>query len=157
MSGSAKSPEPNGPPLNPDYNTVFERLRELASGDDISSSIAYSLYKESKREWIKEIKSDLGRSPNEEELSVYSKTQTKIALAAYLSAANQILATYAESVIEDAKPHIQRDAVKGRFRSAVGSSVVGSFVFALFLLLIGLIAAYSGYGFPIQVSIPARP
>jgi hypothetical protein len=157
VSGSSpNSLKSDGPSSNPDYNTVFERLRNLAEGNDLSASVAYSLYKESKREWVKEFRAHHARKPMDQELAQYSSTQTNSVLLAYLASANQVLATYAQSVIDDARPSIQRDALKGTFWSAVWPSFVASILFGVSLLILGLIAAYLGFGFPIQISVPPR-
>lgn len=138
------------------YNTVFERLRTLADGNMLSASVAYSLYKESKREWIIDFRETNGRPPWQAEVANFANMQTLTTLGAFISQANQVLATYAQSVIDDERPAIQRDALKGTFWGAVWPSVVASFIFGIALLFIGLIAAYSGFGFPVQITVPPR-
>lgn len=140
---------------DPDYyNPIFEKINSGAN--PLVGAAAYSLYKEAKREWVREFRRAHGRRPNELDFKAHAATQTDQVLNAYRSQASQILAVYAETAIEKARPKILAEALRGGFARAFWSSFVASLAFALSLLLIVLIAAFFGFGLPIQFVRPTE-
>lgn len=145
---------PDSEPL--EYNRVFERLVDSAEdgrGQAIGL-IAYGIYKISKRQWVTKFKDDTGARPDESQMRHFASTQTDTNLDGYRAQAEQLLAAYAEVILLEARPKIIKDALHGQFRSSILASIIASFVFSLILLGVALIAAWFGFGFPIQISIP---
>jgi len=132
------------------YNTVFERLKERA--DPVRAAIAYAFYKEAKREWILDFKQTNQRNPNEQELKSFASAQTETVLKSHLTNAEAVLSTYAEDVVEKATPGIRERAIQGRFWTNVWPSVVANAIFLVALVILAAIAAYLGFGLPIQIS-----
>lgn len=93
----------------PGYSNVFDNL--VATPDDIEGFIAYGLYKQAKREWILEHRNRVGRVPTGAELRAFSHQWSPTALQAFRETAESALSAYAQSVLEEQTPSIQRDAL----------------------------------------------
>lgn len=91
------------------YNLVFDNL--VTAPDDIEGFIAYGLYKQAKREWLLEHQARTGRAPTASELLAFSRQWSPTALQAFRETAESALSAYAQSVLEDQTPSIQRDAL----------------------------------------------
>ena len=100
-----------------DYNPIFE---QLVDGDHDQESeligiIAYGLYKQAKREWSSEIRSQKQRGPNNDELKAYVASWTDSRIDGLRTEAAEILASFSGYVIENERPNILKDALRGRF------------------------------------------
>lgn len=117
------------------YNEVFERL--VDAKDDIEGFIAYGLYKQAKREWITSFIETHNRRPSARELEAFSSHWTPTTLQSLRETAESALSAYAQSVVQDETPTIERDALRlGRplWKDLV-IGVVSAFVYSLLLLL----------------------
>lgn len=155
-----KQPEPvaEAPPDHY-YNTVFEQLvSEAEPGEkQLVGLVAYGLYKLSKREWVLDHKSEHGAKPSDADHKAYAKSQTSIILDGYRSQATEIVATYASTVLENERPKIVTDALRGSFMRSFWPSLAAAVAFAAILSLIVIIAAINGFGLPIQIDMaPAQ-
>ncbi len=131
------------------YNRVFENLVDRADpNEELIGLVAYGLYKIAKREWVMDYMSNHQRKPDDPAHQEYARSQTQSVLDGYTSRATEIVATYANSVVESERAGIERDALRGTFFKAVLSSFVGSFAFAAALALLFFIISISGPGFP---------
>lgn len=135
-----------GEPAQPNYNPIFERLVDSAESDhaQLQGLLAYGLYKIAKREWASEIRVQQGRGPTDAELESYIATWTPSRLDGVLGEAAQILAEYANFVINDAEPRILRNAAKGSFRRSFWSSFWATTAFAALLAVLGIILVWQG-------------
>ncbi|MCZ8373771.1 MAG: hypothetical protein O9342_00230 [Beijerinckiaceae bacterium] len=153
MSDGEKATQPE-PVVDGYYNPVFQRLVD-AEGEHFSLTrgmVAYGIYKLGKREWIQSFVAEKGRRPTPEEVRGYAEAmQTETQLGNLRSRADQVLGTFAQSVIADEKPRIVEEALRGSFMQAFWPSFVSSVVFAVLLIIIGLFAAMNGIGIPIPV------
>ncbi|MFZ0269521.1 hypothetical protein [Caulobacter sp.] len=91
------------------YNPVFDQL--VRTSDDIEGFIAYGLYKQAKREWLLDYRTREGKSPTAAELRTYSQHWAPTALQALRETAESALSIYAQTVLQDQTPSIQRDAL----------------------------------------------
>jgi len=128
------------------YNPIFETLVKTGRGD-ILGLVAYGIYKISKREWVQEFQERHRRSPDAPELAAYISMWTPSQLENLRGAAEEVVASYADEVVEAAKPDIVRDALRGTTWRAVWTSMLASLLYTL--LLIGLVFALSFVGIDI--------
>jgi hypothetical protein len=85
------------------YNTVYERL--VLRDDDLIGLIAYALYKQRKRAWLVDFKSQKSRAPSPDEQSSYIIGETTAARSNdYRQQAEASLGAYADQVIKSATP-----------------------------------------------------
>lgn len=138
------------------YNPTFEKLSETPSGP-LTGAIAYALYKNAKREWVRAFRATHGRRPTDDEYRSHSATRTDAILAAYVAQADQILGTYAQTVIREERPKILQEVLEGSFSRSFWPSFWASVAFTAVLLTVALIAALLGFGLPIQIAVPAHP
>lgn len=133
------------------YNPIFERLVDAADNERnaVIGMIAYSIYKISKREWVRNYRAENGHRPDEADMRRFAASQTQVNLEGYKAQAEGLLASYARQILAEEKPRIEKDALRGQFWSAVGASILGTGLFSLALLCLVLIAAH--YGVPIPV------
>jgi hypothetical protein len=75
-----------------DHNPIFEAL--VSTEGEISGLVAYSLYKQNKRDWLQEFRKQLGRLPDESETRSYIIGEsTARRLATYRQLAQSTLGT----------------------------------------------------------------
>lgn len=134
------------------YNPIFELLVD-DEDDAITGYVAYALYKQKKRDWVKAFKARHGRSPIDADLDWY--TQAEILprnITSLKREARAILDEYAASITEaqyaDLKQRAANSAVLAEVRSALSrvesqSSLwnqikitVASTFFALIILIV---------------------
>lgn len=129
-----------------DYNRVFEKF--VGEGEDGMSDIvgivAYGFYKNAKREWAMEFRRAYGRSPTTEDLKAYHATWTPAQIQSARNSAAQVMSAYADSVISAEEPRILREAVKGTFWPAVGTSIVSNALYTLGLIILAILLARAG-------------
>jgi hypothetical protein len=136
------------------YNTIYDRLvGEVGSEPSLDGLVAYGLYKQAKREWAANIRKTKGRSPNDAELDSYVETWTESQLQGALQQARQIIAAFADDVVNSQRPFIERDALKGKFWTGVGQSIVGAFSYSI--ILIGIFAIISFFGIDLLTILSA--
>ena len=132
-----------------DYNRVFEKfVGESDDGmSDIVGIVAYGIYKNAKREWATEFRSLYGRPPTAEDLKAYHRTWTPAQIQSARNSAAQVMAEYADSIISAEEPRILRDAVKGTFWPAVGTSIAANALYTIGLIVLAVILARAGIDF----------
>lgn len=127
------------------YNSIFESLvGKIGQNPSLIGMIAYGLYKQAKREWSDGIRRKHSRGPTDDELDAYFATWTESRLQGAKKEAEQILAQFADEVISNAKPDIEKQALRGTFRSGILQSMVGSFIYSILLVCIFLIISNLG-------------
>ncbi len=129
-----------------DYNRVFEKF--VGDGEDGMSDIvgivAYGIYKNAKREWAMEFRQTYGRPPSADDLRAYHATWTPAQIQSARNSAAQVMTAYADSVISTEEPRILREAVKGSFWPAVGTSIFSNALYTLALIAIAIVLARAG-------------
>lgn len=126
------------------YNTMYERLVDQG-GDQVSGFVAYGLYKHAKREWVRQFEAaNGGRTPTGDEQATYVATYTPQIMAALQTQANTVLAQFASGAVEDARPEILKDALKGSAWKTVGLSLLSNAIYTLLLIALVLILRYAG-------------
>ena len=135
-----------------DYNPVFDKL--VQTPDDIEGFIAYGLYKQAKREWILEYRAREGKAPTVAELRSFSRQWSPTALQAFRETAESALSAYAQSVLEEQTPSIQRDALlQGRpLWKDLAIGVVSAFSYSLLLVIVAFLFKAFGNDFLDAVS-----
>ena len=85
-------------------NGIFERL--VAKDDDVTGLVAYSIYKQHKRDWLKSFEAGRGRAPTLDEETAYTIGEaTPRRLAMYRHFAGETLAGQLPDVTGDAMPN----------------------------------------------------
>lgn len=135
-----------------DYNSVFEKLVDEADGSDATlvGLVAYGFYKISKRDWAMQIRDEAGRKPTTEELHAFARSQTDTVLDGYRSQADNIVATYANSVLKTQEPVVYKKALEGSFMRSFWPSFWASVTFAVVLVMLGIVLAWQGVSLPIK-------
>jgi hypothetical protein len=131
------------------YNTVYEKL--VIRDDDLVGLISYALYKQRKRSWVMEFKSQKSRAPNDDEGNSYLIGETTSArLNDYRQQAEAILAAYADEIIRSATPDIQKQAIAGKIEQSlrwyqqIPGGVVAAFAYSVFLICVVLVLKFAG-------------
>ena len=157
-SGSLQGVDEERPPevvsqASSRYNSVFEQLVDEAEdgAETLVGLVAYGLYKVGKREWVLDVRKESGAKPTDEQLLAHAKSQTSTVLEGYRSQAAEIVATYANAIVESERPGILREAIRGTFMRSFWPSFAASVAFAAILSLIVIIAAINGFGIPIEM------
>ncbi len=116
--------------------SLFYKFVDLDASevDQLRGILAYGLYKKAKAEWMQGIWKAKDRAPTEDELRLYHDTWTQTSIDAMSNRADSALAAFGERVVDEATAGILRDALRGSFRRAVLSSILGLFLFALILV-----------------------
>lgn len=134
------------PTSSQEYNRVFEKF--VGEGDDAMSDIvgivAYGIYKNAKKEWATDFRAAYGRPPAFSDLKAYHATWTPAQIQSARNSAAQVMTAYADSVISAEEPRILRDAVKGSFWPAVGTSIFANAVYTVGLIILAVILANAG-------------
>lgn len=120
------------------HNPIFEKLG--ADGDDIESLVAYALYKQHKRQWALNFEKREGRKPDPKEDAAFaSAVSTEDQLNRYHQNAADLMISFANRVLEDARGEIEREAITTRIETAA-SAVSGSASFGK-QVLTGLVSS----------------
>lgn len=133
MNNEATQP-PNAarPPLDP----MFPQLLKEADSPEqkLIGFIAFGLYEEARREWATDFRDREERYPVENEFRAYEHSWTASRLDAIRNAAVQLVAAYADTVVNQLEAEILRRALKGRFWRSVGRWLFSALIFTLILL-----------------------
>lgn len=149
-------------------NPIFDRL--VGDNDsDLEALTAYALYKKHKRAWARDMEQASGRLPTAaQDREFFTAVGTPDQLDRYRKDAQDILLAYANQMIIQARPQIEREAVEGRIDgaakkieqssslwSSVKAGVVSTLINTAILILlavgirligIDLLAAYTSLG-----------
>lgn len=128
------------------YNNAFERLvNESDLGvDDITGMVAYALYKREKREWALAIRQQHNRGPTADELQHWEATIGENRIAGLRQQAEGTAFEFANSVIADARPEIEKAAIRGKFVGNVGANLTASLVYTVILIIVAIILKIVG-------------
>ncbi|TIL83402.1 MAG: hypothetical protein E5Y89_00770 [Mesorhizobium sp.] len=155
MSGSSEN-QPKAEPAtlpapipapNTDYNPIFEKLVMNTPDDEVLGVIAYGAYKKAKWEWAQGIFNKHGRPPTEEELKAYIAAWTPSQLEYVRNNAAQVLAAYADSVIDAARAGIVTEALKGTFGASVRVNLISAALYTLILIVLAFGLSFTGIDF----------
>src|SRR5215218_9037665 len=124
------------PPLDP----MFPQLVKEADTPEqkLIGFIAYGLYEEARREWASDFRDQEGRYPAENELRAYERSWTASRLDGIRNAAMQLVAAYADTVVNQLEAEILRRALKGQFWRSVGRWLFSAIIYNLVVLLVVL-------------------
>jgi hypothetical protein len=125
------------------YNAMYERLGEGGS-NRVHGYIAYGLYKNAKREWIRQFETEHDRRPKPVEVKAYVDGYTPQMLEVFHSQAGSVLAEFADGAVSDAKPAIVEAALKGNFWRSVGQSIAANIFYTLGLIAVVLVLRWAG-------------
>ena len=120
------------------HNPIFTKL-VVESDDKLLGMVAYGIYKTSKREWIQSVQGTQGRGPTPEELSAYAATWTPQLILNATDAATSALAEFASGAIDEARPNILKDALKGNAVRSVLLNMLSGLLYTLALIAVVLV------------------
>lgn len=113
-------------------NPIFDLL-DVGSGD-IEGLVAYSLYKQHKRKWAADFETRTGQRPNQQDDAAFAAVAcTEDQLKRYRQNAQDLIIAFANKVLEDARPEIEREAITSRIEASA-RTVSGSASFGKQLL-----------------------
>ena len=124
-----------------DYNKIFETLIDRSGNEHVLIGyVAYVTYKVAKREWVRGFCTCNGRNPNPNELKQYISTRTDSRFTGLRNESAQILAAFADFIIEEERPSIEKKALQHQsfFRDA-GVACVGALFYTLLLISFALL------------------
>lgn len=125
------------------YNTMYERLVD-GSSNTVQGYIAYGLYKNAKREWIRQFEAEKGRAPRPAEVQGYVDAYTAQMRDVFEAQAAGVLAQFAEGAVSDAKPGIVEHALKGTAGRSIVHSIFANAIYTLMLIVIVVILKRAG-------------
>lgn len=125
------------------YNTMYERLVD-GSSNTVQGYIAYGLYKNAKREWIRQFEAEKGRAPRPAEVQGYVDAYTAQMRDVFEAQAAGVLAQFAEGAVSDAKPGIVEHALKGAAWRSIWQSISANAIYTLLLIVIVVILNRAG-------------
>lgn len=107
--------------IQPPYNTVFERILHRMDGENgiplVVACVAYSLYKNEKREWIVSHQLTSGDKPTQAELDFYVSGITNLRLDSIIVQAQAIIREFGAAVVESARFEINDQIYRSQFQS----------------------------------------
>ena len=125
------------------HNPIFTKL--VVDGDDkLRGMVAYGIYKTSKREWIQAFADEHGRPPMAAELSAYAGTWTPQLIQNATDAATSALAEFASGAIDEARPAILKDALKGDAMRSVLLNMLSALLYTLALIAMVVVLKRAG-------------
>lgn len=92
------------------YNKTFERL--VTGKDDLVGLLAYSLYKQSKSDWIKRFKQRTPDGPTQPELDAYADHLGDDDLNRLRGEAQSMLFSFADTFLQERMPSIRENFIK---------------------------------------------
>lgn len=107
--------------VSEEYNTVFERIMGRMAGENpiapVVACVAYSLYKQEKRDWIVQRTQQLGRRPRQDEIDSYVSGWTDLRIDSIISQARGEIGSFAKIVLDNSKEEINDQIYKAQFQS----------------------------------------
>ena len=119
------------------HNPIFTKL-VVDSDDKLLGMVAYGIYKTSKREWIQVFTEEQGRPPTTAELTAYAGTWNAT------DAATSALAEFASGAIDEARPAILKDALKGDALRSVLLNMLSALLYTLGLIVVVVVLRKAG-------------
>lgn len=125
------------------HNPIFTKLVS-DSDDKLLGMVAYGIYKTSKREWILASEEISGHPPSPIEITSYAATWTPQLIQNATDAASSALAEFASAAIDEARPDILKDALKGGNTRTVLLGMLSALLYTIFLVLVVVALKASG-------------
>lgn len=140
----------------PSHNRVFEELVE--TNEDLIGLVAYSLYKQHKRDWLIRFRETQGISPSSRELNAFLLgVLLPEQVSKYRQAAAAALVDYAQAFVLAEEPRIREEAITERIASAAGQiesagrwyrqilpGIAAAAIWTLFLIGLALLLRFAG-------------
>ncbi len=144
------------PADEPTYNRVFEELVE--TNDDLIGLVAYSLYKQHKRDWLIKFRATHGAGPSRQELDAFLLgVLLPEQITKYRQAAADALVDYAQAFVAAEEPRIREAAISQRIQSAaehiesagrwhrqILPGIAATAIWTLFLIGLALLLRFAG-------------
>jgi len=128
----------------PNYNHIFETLIPDPSSPGLEEMVSYFIYKRAKREWATKFYKRIGHKPDEAHLVEYVESYTESRLNGITSESQQIVASFAQSIIDEVRPQITEEALKERnFVRDAGVAAFGAAIYTLVLIVLALFAKFA--------------
>lgn len=129
--------------------------------DDLIGLIAYALHKQHKRDWLNAFQAENGRAPREDEVNSFLLGErTANRLRSFREQATTVMASYADSVVADARPQILVEAIEGKIRSSlrwwkqIPAGLAGAVLFVLLVAAIIYVLPYLGMDIGLRFGAP---
>ena len=159
MTAGPEGPKP-GSEAPRRYNEIYEKLVQ-SDDDDLIGLIAYSLYKQSKREWLIQHEHQHARRPTADEERIFVSAFTANEVKRLREQATSMLSAYAAYVIEQERPTLVDQArqdhlialvderllemrAQGRWGRQIIAGMLGAFGYSVLLLILLLIVRLVG-------------
>lgn len=129
------------------YNDVFEKFVEPEDKDKspLYGFIAYGLYKWAKREWmIRHCAEHNGTAPTPAEIAIFSASWNEAMVEGKRIEAEKVLEEFANFVVSEAKPTIEKDALRGLFWHEVQAGLLVAVIWTGVLILVALALKLGG-------------
>lgn len=138
------------------YNRVFEEL--VKSNDDLVGFVAYSLYKQHKRDWLIRYRDVHGSNPGTAELDAFLLgVLLPEQIAQYRQSAADALVDYAQASVAAEEPRIREEAIServssaadriegaGRWHRQIFPGLAATAIWTLFLISLALLLKFAG-------------
>lgn len=104
------------------YNTVYQRMMERVGSDEgqvplVLACVAYSIYKNEKRQWITDWTNQNGVRPSDEQIDYYVSTWNDLSIERTFAAAKVEIESFAEAVFESSKEDLSSEVYQALFKS----------------------------------------
>jgi hypothetical protein len=106
----------------PRYNRIYEKL--VTAEDDVAGMIAYALYKQSKREWLRNFEAEHRARPSPSDIDAYVLAYTKYEFERLRSQADSILSAYAAVVIDAETPSLREEIITSHVMKQVSQTLL---------------------------------
>lgn len=125
------------------YNRLFETFVDNQPSK-ILGYVAYGLYKESKRQWVQQETSTRGVAPTDTQIRGHVGSYTPALQDSLLKSAETALAAFAAEAIEEAKPAIVQEALRGSAASAIRIGLLTNLIYTVLLVALAIVLKYAG-------------
>lgn len=139
-----------------EYSKVFERL--VQNERDMVGLVAYSLYKQHKRDWIILQTRRNGRGPNAQAEKTFEMANlVEAQIERFRDSAEELLQEFATLTVNSAEPALREKAIREtigdalrRFEAAsqwyrqIPTGFVSALVYTVFLIALALVLRYAG-------------
>jgi hypothetical protein len=138
------------------YNRVYEAL--VRSDDDLVGLVAYSLYKQHKRDWLIKFRQVRGVDPDPDQLDAFLLGERlPEQVARYHQAAAEALVDYSQASLAAEEPRIREEAIgeriaaaahrieaSGRWYRQIPAGIISALIYTVLLIAVLLVLRYAG-------------
>ncbi|MBU1385670.1 MAG: hypothetical protein KKE52_08075 [Alphaproteobacteria bacterium] len=125
------------------YNPLFTRMVEEAD-HRLTGMVAYAIYKTAKKEWVQAYEQEHGRRPDAAKLAAYAATWTPQLIANANDAATSALSEFAAEAIDEARPSIVEEALRGDAVRSVLLSMLSALLYTVALVMVVVVLRAAG-------------